>query len=136
MRSWVRKIPGGGNGNPLQCSCLENPMDGGAWRATVHWVAKSRVRLGDQTTTANKRLTGVLRRRVSGHAETPGAPAVHTEQQQMGSRAWRPQRRAASLALWSWTATLQICEKRNFYDLSHTVRCVLLWQLSQTKAGG
>ena len=29
------------NGNPLQCSCLENPMDGGAWRATVHGVAKS-----------------------------------------------------------------------------------------------
>ena len=29
---------GGGNGNPLQYSCLENPMDRGAWRATVHWV--------------------------------------------------------------------------------------------------
>ena len=33
---------GEGNGNPLQYSCLENPMDGGAWRATVHGVAKSR----------------------------------------------------------------------------------------------
>ena len=33
--------PGGGNGNPLQCSCLENPMDRGAWWATVHGVAKS-----------------------------------------------------------------------------------------------
>ena len=32
---------GEGNGNPLQYSCLENPMDGGAWRATVHSVAKS-----------------------------------------------------------------------------------------------
>ena len=32
---------GGGNGNPLQYSCLENPMDRGAWRATVQWVAKS-----------------------------------------------------------------------------------------------
>ena len=31
---------GEGNGNPLQCSCLENPMDGGAWWATVHGVAK------------------------------------------------------------------------------------------------
>ena len=29
------RSPGGGNGNPLQCSCLENPMDRGAWRATV-----------------------------------------------------------------------------------------------------
>ena len=35
------RSPGGGNGNPLQCSCLENPMDRGAWRATVHGVAKS-----------------------------------------------------------------------------------------------
>ena len=32
---------GGGNGNPLQCSCLENPMDGGAWWAMVYGVAKS-----------------------------------------------------------------------------------------------
>ena len=38
---------GGGYGNPLQYSCLENPMDGGAWRATVHGVAKSRTRLSD-----------------------------------------------------------------------------------------
>ena len=33
------------NGNPLQCSCLENPRDGGAWWAAVHWVARSRTRL-------------------------------------------------------------------------------------------
>ena len=33
---WVGKIPGEGNGNPLQYSCLENPMDGEAWWATVH----------------------------------------------------------------------------------------------------
>ena len=41
--------PGEGNGNPLQYSCLENPMDGGAWQATVHRVAKSRTRLSDVT---------------------------------------------------------------------------------------
>ena len=35
-----RRSPGGGNGNPLQYSCLENPMDKGAWWATVHRVAK------------------------------------------------------------------------------------------------
>ena len=34
--------PEGGHGNPLQCSCLKNPMDGGAWQATVHWVQKNR----------------------------------------------------------------------------------------------
>ena len=42
---------GEGNGNPLQHSCLENPMDGGAWWATVHGVAKSRTQLSDFTFT-------------------------------------------------------------------------------------
>ena len=37
------RSPGEGNGNPLQYSCLENPMDRGAWRATVHRVAKSQI---------------------------------------------------------------------------------------------
>ena len=36
---------GGGNGNPLQYSCLGNPMDRGAWRAIVHWVEESQTRL-------------------------------------------------------------------------------------------
>ena len=38
---------GEGNGTPLQYSCLENPMDGGAWQAAVHGVTKSRTRLSD-----------------------------------------------------------------------------------------
>ena len=38
---WVRKTPGEGNGNTLQYSCLENPMNRGAWWATVHGVTKS-----------------------------------------------------------------------------------------------
>ena len=37
--------PGEGTGNPLQYSCLENPMDGGAWWATVHGVAESQTQL-------------------------------------------------------------------------------------------
>ena len=45
------RSPGEGNGNPLQYSCLENPMDGGPWWATVHGVAKSRTRLSDFTFT-------------------------------------------------------------------------------------
>ena len=40
--------PAEGNGNPLQYSCLENPMDKGAWWATVHGVAKGRTRLSTQ----------------------------------------------------------------------------------------
>ena len=39
------RSPGGRHDNPLQCSCLENPMDRGAWRATVHGVAQNRTRL-------------------------------------------------------------------------------------------
>ena len=42
---------GEGNGNPVQYSCLENPMDGGAWWAAVHGIAKSRARLSDFTFT-------------------------------------------------------------------------------------
>ena len=43
------RSPGEGNGNPLQYSCLENPMDRGAWLATVHGVAKSQTQLSDFT---------------------------------------------------------------------------------------
>ena len=41
------RFPGEGNGNPLQYSCLENSMDGGAWWATVRGVSKSQTRLTD-----------------------------------------------------------------------------------------
>ena len=43
--SGAGRAPGGGHGNPLQYSSLENPMDRGAWHATVHRVAKSWTRL-------------------------------------------------------------------------------------------
>ena len=41
---WIRRSPGGGNGNLLQYSCLENPTNRGAWWATVHMVANSQTR--------------------------------------------------------------------------------------------
>ena len=52
--TWVQSLGwedplGGGYGNPLQYSCLENPMDRGAWWATVHEVPKSGIRLNDYT---------------------------------------------------------------------------------------
>ena len=50
------RSPGEGNGNPLQSSCLENSMDGGAWWATVCGVAKSGARLSDFTFTFNQGL--------------------------------------------------------------------------------
>ena len=46
------RSPGKGNGYPLQDSCLENPMDRGAWQAVVHGVTKSRTRLSDFTFTS------------------------------------------------------------------------------------
>ena len=41
------RSPGGGHGNPSQYSCLENPMDRGAWQAIIHEVAKSRTQLNN-----------------------------------------------------------------------------------------
>ena len=49
--SILMHIYGEGNGNPLQYSCLENPMGRGAWKAVVHEVAKSQTRLSDFTFT-------------------------------------------------------------------------------------
>ena len=43
------RSPGGGNGNPLQYSCLDNPMDRGDWRAIVHGITKNWTRLSTNT---------------------------------------------------------------------------------------
>ena len=51
------RSPGEGNGNPLQYSCLENPMGGGARWATVHRVAKSRTRLNNFTYIKKKKMS-------------------------------------------------------------------------------
>ena len=73
-----------GNGTPLQHSCLENPMDGGAWWATVHGVAKSRTRLSDFTLTFHlpaleKEMathSSVLAWRIPGMGEPGGLPSM------------------------------------------------------------
>ena len=70
---------GGGNGTPLQYSCLENPMDGGAWKASVHGVAKSQTQLSNFTFTFHFHVlekemathSSVLAWRIPGMAE-PG----------------------------------------------------------------
>ena len=51
--AWWERSPGGGHGNPLQYSCLENPMDREAWRATVHRVTKSQTWLKHISMCAN-----------------------------------------------------------------------------------
>ena len=50
----VTQSIGGGNGNPLQCSCLENPRDRGAWRATISGVAQSQTRLKRLSSSSSK----------------------------------------------------------------------------------
>ena len=75
---------GEGNGTPLQYSCLENPMDGGAWWAAVHGVAKSQTRLNDFTFTFHIQAlekemathSSVLAWRIPGMGEPGGLPSV------------------------------------------------------------
>ena len=75
---------GEGNGTPFQYSCLENPMDGGAWWAAVHGVAKSQIRLSDLTFTFHfhaleKEMathSSVLAWRIPGTGEPGGLPSM------------------------------------------------------------
>ena len=75
---------GGGDGTPLQYSCLENPMDGGAWQAADHGVTKSRIRLTDFTFTFHfhaleKEMaihSSVLAWRIPGMGEPGGLPSL------------------------------------------------------------
>ena len=75
---------GEGNGNPLQCSCLENPRDGGAWWAAVHGVAGSRTRLSDFTFTFHLHAlekematySSVLAWKIPGMGEPGGLPSM------------------------------------------------------------
>ena len=55
------RSPGEGNGDSLQYSCLENPMGGGVWQATVYGVAKSRTRLSDFTSLHSHHVLGTLK---------------------------------------------------------------------------
>ena len=75
---------GEGNGNPLKYSCLENPMDGGAWKAVVHGVLKSWTQLSDFTFTFHfnaleKEMathSSVLAWRIPGTGEPDGPPSM------------------------------------------------------------
>ena len=81
-----RLVIGEGNSNPLQYSCLENPMDGGAWWAAVHGVAKSRTQLSDFTFTFHfhaleKEMathSSVLAWRIPGTGEPGGLPSMRS----------------------------------------------------------
>jgi len=72
---------GEGNGNPLQCSCLENPRDGGAWWAAVYGVTQSQTRLTrlSSSSSSSRRISNTLR--VS--APTPKAQGLISGQEQV-----------------------------------------------------
>ena len=80
----AKYINGEGNGTPLQYFCLESPMDGGAWWAEVHGVAKSQTQLSDFTFTSHfhaleKEMathSSVLAWRIPGMAEPGGLPSM------------------------------------------------------------
>ena len=80
----IAYLTGEGNGNPLQYSCLGNPMDGGAWWAAVHGVAKSQARLSDFTFTfrfhaLEKEMathSSILAWRIPGTEEPSGLPSM------------------------------------------------------------
>ena len=79
--SWVGKMPGVGNGNPLQYSCLENSMDRGAWRARVHGVTESDMtewlsRAGRSLAPRALRLGGSGKNSLSGLEVLPGLVAT------------------------------------------------------------
>ena len=72
-------VLGEGNGNPLQYSCLENPMDGGAWWTAVHGVAKSQTRLSFRFHALEKEMathSSVVVWRIPGTAEPDGLPSM------------------------------------------------------------
>ena len=78
------KAFGEGNGTPLQYSCLENPMDGGAWKAAVHGVAEGQARLSNFTFSFHfhalekeiATYSSVLAWRIPGTGEPGGLPSM------------------------------------------------------------
>ena len=86
---------GEGNGTPLQYSCLENPIDGGAWWAAVHGVAKSRTRLSDFTFTFH--FPALEKEMATTPVFLPGES--QGQQSLVGCRLWGP---------WSWTRLKQL----------------------------
>ena len=72
---------GEGNGNPLQCSCLENPRDGGAWWAAVYGISQSRTWLkwlSSSSCKYNKIKENRVRCRLLKYIQFPGSPVVKT----------------------------------------------------------
>ena len=107
---WVSvllSVSGEGNGTPLQYSCLENPMDGGAWWAAVHGVTKSQTWLSDFTFTFHfhaleKEMathSNVLAWRIPGTEEPSGLPSMGSHRV---GHDWSDVAAAAAMSVTSW----------------------------------
>ena len=119
-------IQGEGNGTPLQYSCLENPMDGGAWWAAVHGVAKSQTRLSDFTFTFHFHA---LEKEMAAHSSVLAWRILWTGKpgrlQSMGSHRvrhnWSDLAAAAETLFWS-----PCC---NLSKFPHTVGLAKYWEM-------
>ena len=107
-----------GNGTPLQDSCLENPMDGGAWQAAVHGIAKSRTQLGDFTLTFHFHVlekemathSSVLAWRVPGTAEPGGLPSMGSHRVDTTEATQQQQQQAQK------KFSCSVCSLQSFYE--------------------
>ena len=137
----LRTVLDEGNGIPLQYSCLENPMDGGAWWAAVRGVAEGRTQLSDFTFTFHfhaleKKMAthfSVLFWRIPGTGEPGGLPSMGSHRV---GHDWSDLAAAAAAGLsWFWSlCTLRTLGLKNWcFDLSEVawIRSVLeLWKLN------
>ena len=120
------------SGTPLQYSCLENPMDGGAWWAAVHGVARSRIRLGDFPFTFHfhaleKEMathSSVLAWRIPGTGEPGGLPPMGSQ-----SGTWL-KRLSGSGSSRQWTLTVLWAQQ------SRSQACNSLWQHGSSRRHG
>ena len=136
-------MSGEGNGTPLQYSCLENPMDGGAWWAAVHGVARSQTQLSDLTFTSHFRAlekemaphSSVLAWRIPGTGSLVGCrlwgrtesdTTEATQQQQQQQQCLVAQ---FCLTLWTpWTVAHQAPLSMGFSRKNTGVGCHFLLQ--------
>ena len=137
---------GEGNGSPLQCSCLENPRDGGSWWAAVYWVAQSRKRLkwlsrhifgipggsmvkNPLTSAGDTGDMGLI----PGSGRSPGEgngnpPQFSCLENSMDRRAWW----ATSMGSQSWTWPSM--HTQNFWRLTHSTISIVKLPLHLPKA--
>ena len=126
---------GEGNGIPLQYSCLENPMDGEAWWAPVHGVAKSRTRLSDFMFTFHfhalekemATYSSVLACRIPGTGEPGGLPSMGSHRV---GRDWS--NLAAAAAVVSWLGFIFCLYSYPSYTAkfnSYSISLCLMWKL-------